>query len=180
MVTLVHRLDRLRVGIEPLGKETVHHQIGEAVVEIRHESIEVLGEFRALQAGAKRVEESPGSAQQVPSACDDLPWKSGQLEPPKWQRATHRRPQHRLSAEIEKPLPGVVLPQPRVRRVAFPEDPLEQPRHRDQKRGLVHTCEPGRANPALAGPPSHGRERDVTPDAALREARRRLFQGLHS
>ena len=62
MVALVHGLDGLRTGIEPLGHETVHHQIGEAVVEIRDEPIEMLGEFRGLHAEAKGVQEGPGAA----------------------------------------------------------------------------------------------------------------------
>src|SRR5229473_2631461 len=116
-----------------------------------------------------------------PSARDDLPWKSVQFEPSKRQWATHRRPQHRLAAEIEKPLTSPALPQPRMRRVALPEDPLEQPRHRDEKRGLVGVRESCLADPALAGPVSHSVERHATPAAAMiREARRRLFQDLHS
>ena len=84
-------------------------------------------------------------------------------------------------AEIEKPLASLALPQPRVRRVALPEYPLEQPRYGDEKRGLAGVRQPRRADPALAGPLPHGVKRHATPDAAMiRVARRRPFQGLHS
>lgn len=48
MVALVHRLDGARAGVEPLADETVHHQIGEAVIEIRDKPIEMLGELRSF------------------------------------------------------------------------------------------------------------------------------------
>src|SRR5215469_13002924 len=74
--------------------------------------------------------------------------------------------QHRLAAEIEQPLPGVVLPQRRVRRMAFPEDCLEEPRHRGEKRGLVGMGELRPADPPHAGPLSHSPERHVRAGAA--------------
>jgi hypothetical protein len=62
MMTLVHRLDGLRASAEPLRDETVHHQIGKAVIEIRDETIEMLGEFRLPYGGAKSIQEGPGTA----------------------------------------------------------------------------------------------------------------------
>ena len=43
MVALVHELDGLRAGIEPMRYETIHHHIGEAVVEICDEPFKMLG-----------------------------------------------------------------------------------------------------------------------------------------
>src|SRR5690242_4008446 len=180
MMALIHGFDGFRAGIKPLGEETVHHQIGEAVVKISDKPIEVPSESGRPKAESKSVQEGPGAAQPAPSSRDDFPRISGHLEPPEGQRTTYRRPQHRLAAEIEKPLAGIVLPQLRVRRVAFPEDRLEQPRHCDQKRSLVGLREPDSTDPALAGPLSYGPERHVTDAAVVRERRRRLFQDLHS
>ena len=179
VVPLIHGLDGLRAGVEPLPDETVQHEIGEAVVEIRDEPIEMPGELRWLQAGAQGVQEGPGAAQQAPPARDDRPRTPGHLEASKGQRATDRRSQNRLAAEIEGPSAGVVPPQRRVRGVAFPVDPLEQPGYRDEKRGLVRAGEPGPADPALAGPPSHVPESHVELDdaATIRRTRRRSFRG---
>ena len=119
-----------------------NNQIGEAGVEVRDQPIEILGEFRGLQAGTKAVQEGAGLRSTTPPARHDLPREPGQLKPSKGQRTTYRRSQHRLAAEIEKPLAGVALPQPGVGRVAFSEDRLEKPRHCDQKSGLVGMPEP--------------------------------------
>ena len=62
MMALVHGLDCLRAGVESLAQETVQHEIGEAVVEIRDQSLEILSELRGLQAAAKDVQEGPAGA----------------------------------------------------------------------------------------------------------------------
>jgi hypothetical protein len=178
VVTLVHGLDGLCAGVEPLADEMVQHEIGEAVVEIRDEPIEVPGELGCLQTQAKGLQEGPGAAERAPPAGDDRPRNSCHLEASKRQRATDRRAQHRLSTQIEEPPARVTLPQRRVRRVAFPVDALEQPGHRDEKRGLVGAGESLLADPALAGPLSDVLERHVAlGGATVRQTRRRFFRG---
>ncbi len=178
VVALIHGLDGLRAGVEPLADETVHHEIGEAVVEIRDEPIEMPGELRGFQAGAKSVQEGPGAAQQAPSARDDLPRKSGHLEASKGQRATHRRPQHRLAAEIERPWPASLRHNAACG--AWPSRKIPWSSRDTATRNAASYARASRARPIPRSPAHCLTSRRVrsTPDAAMiRQTRRRLFRG---